>query len=97
MKVPKNLHVRTRAREQGVPVQAGNTQITDSHGGGAPGTTTAQPRLNFGGLCRATALRINWHKPWTGDQLSEKVCTGPKRYERLAAAYFGVVSIINNR
>ena len=49
-----------------------------------------------GGLRRASALRINLNKHWTGDQLSEKVSTGPKQHARLLEAYFGVVGVIIN-
>ena len=86
-----------RARFQRAPVQTGNTQFRDYQWHGPQQRTTEQPRAKNGGLRRATALRINWHKHWTGDQLLEKVCPEHPRDARPIEAYFGVVNVINNR
>ena len=56
-----------------------------------------QPRVRNGGLRPATALRLNSQKLQAGDQLSEKVCTGRRRHERLLEAYLEVRSVNYNK
>jgi len=46
----------------------------------------AHPRRAGGGLARAAALRVNWRKLRTGDQLSAKVATARRRHRWLVQA-----------
>ena len=95
-KVTKKLHVRMRARDPDMQQQKHAPKSEITNGTGAT-PDSHQPPVRNGTLRRATTLRINWHKHWTGDQLSEKVCPEHQRDARPFAAYFGVVNVINNR
>ena len=76
-------HARARDPDMKQRENAPKSQILN---GTAKQPNGNHPRLRNGRLYRATALRMNWHKHWTGDQLSEKVGTGRRRHERLLEA-----------